>query len=274
MRTALALALLCTGCATASAEEAPLTWARLRSMPPEAVTRELFGEFGRSLFLVPGQIPDRDGRFIRPLRHLYFRSRPRASYRAGVCETDWISAEFGSVPGSPAAPGSEPRARPLRLALLTNFIVQDLDKVRVGGPSVDELPDLERACAAIDPTKTPSIIADSAFDIISTVPLVADLVATARAGRPLAPMECEGDEGPMPEQECLRMLAALKPEAISIADSGGACLAKAADTYCVNASAWQYSRQISISFELKRGGNRVPQRIRVHLLPDERSVMG
>ena len=266
---AFVASLLIGGCAAEASGPKPLTRDWLRSTPPEKIATDLFGELGRSLFLVPGQIPGADDRLPLPVRSLSFQMRPRASYRAGLCETDWIRVELEPVPVTLAL---EDGVRPRRLTVLTNYIVQNLAKVREGGPSVDEMPELERACAAIDPTGTPSIVAGSAFDITGTVPLVADLVEAARNGRSTAPLQCEGDEGAMPEVECLRMLAAVRPEAIATATLDAGCGRKATDVYCRTARTWHRDRELSIAFEMQRGG-RVPVRVGVRMLPDERAVI-
>lgn len=255
----------------AAQERPPLTWERLRDTPPQQITRELFGEFGEGLYLLPGQIPTRLGRFNLPLRYLRFQSRPRASYRAGLCETDWISVELEPVP--PTLERLEPGVRPRRLSLLTNYIIQDLAKVRVGGPSVDEMPDLERACAAIDPRETPTIVAETAFDITGTLPLLADLIEAARKGRTTAPLTCQGDAGDMPQAECLRLLAALKPEAITTADLQNGCGRKDTEVSCYTAGAWHDGRDIRIAFEIRRGGGGKPALISLTVDPDLSAII-
>jgi hypothetical protein len=255
----------------AAAEPPPLTWDRLRAMAPDAVPREVFGAFGDGLRLVPGQLSRPGGRPYRGRGYLTFHSRPRASYRAGLCESDWLQVELAPLP--PTLEQLEPGLRTRSLKLLTNYIVQDLAKVREGGPSVDEMPALEEACAAIDPLDAPRIVAGTAFDITGTVRHVADLVEAAQAGRATAPLVCTGDEGAMPEAECLRMLATLKPEAISTAGLEPGCGRKAADVSCRVAGAWYQNRDIRIVFEMRRDGGARPALITVRMLPDESSMI-
>ncbi|HEY7809433.1 MAG TPA: hypothetical protein VIA98_03525 [Allosphingosinicella sp.] len=268
MKRRALLLLVLAGCAgqAAAAEPPPLTWDRLSDMTPEAVAHELFGAFGDGLYLVGGQLPKRGDRFGYPLRHLSFLSQPRASYRAGVCETDWIQVELAPLP--PTLEQLEPGLRPRAPKLHTNYIVQDLAKVRDGGPSVDEMPALEEACAAINPLEAPTILAETAFDITGTVGHVADLVEAAREGKTTAPLACTGDEGAMPEAECLRMLATLKPETITTAHLEAGCGRKEADVSCRTAGARYIDREIRIVFETRRRGGGKPARITVEMLPD------
>jgi hypothetical protein len=265
------LLLTLFGAEPAAAEPPPLTWERLTALTPKAVAREVFGAFGDGLYLVGGQLPKRGDRFGRPLRYLSFLSQPRASYRAGVCETDWIQVELAPLP--PTLERLEPGLRPRAPKLLTNYIVQDLAKVREGGPSVDEMAALEEACAAIDPLGASTIVAETAFDITGTVGHVAGLVEAAAKGRTMAPMNCTGDNGAMPEAECLRMLATLKPEAISTAHLEAGCGRKEADVSCRTAGAWYQDRDLRIVFETRRGGGGKPALITVEMLPDERAII-
>ena len=254
-----------------AAEHPPLSWESLRGRPPESIAREVFGAFGEGLYLLPGQIPERNGRLRLPLRYLRFQSRPRASYRAGVCETDWISLELERAP--PTMERLDAGMRPRRLTQLTNYIVQDLAKVRDGGPSVDEMPALEEACAAIDPREAPTIVADTAFDITGTVPLVADLIQAARKGKAPPTLQCKGDQGDMPQAECLALLASLRPEAISTAHLEAGCGRKAPQVSCRTATAWRQEREIRIVFEMRHGAGRVPVGTSVEMLPDIREVI-
>lgn len=266
MRAASALLGLVLAAGPAfAADPPPLNWAAVRDMPPEALARQLFGEVGGIMYLRPHQAPTANGRPGLPLSRLSFLTRPRASYRAGVCETDWVAVEFEPVP---FALGSDPAVRPRRFTVSTQFIVQDLAKVRDGGPSVDEMPSLERACAAIDPREVSPVNAGSAFDVTGTVSLLADLIESARAGRATAPLDCRDHLGQaLNEAMCLQNLARLQPErtyqALFLAD----CVPGDATRYCRQASVWDYSQGVDIKFEIVRGSDR-PARITVTPVPD------
>jgi len=266
---ALLALLLAAAPAWAAPEPAPLNWARLRQMTPEAISRQLFGDLGQIMYLQPGQIPATDS-FRRPFRDLRFLSRPRASYRAGVCETDWVTVEFRWAPG---ALGPDPAMRPRRIEVTTQFIVQNLAEARGGGPVVEEaLARLETACAAIDPRDVQPIIATTAFDVTGTVAPLADLIEAARAGRALAPLECLGEDGEARgEAECLRELARLQPDKMFHAWLSAGCDRNETGLYCRNASVFDFGSAVEIRFEFRRG-SAAPTRVFVKPALDTSSI--
>lgn len=267
--TALLLGLLLAAVPARAADPPPLNWAAVRDMPADALARQLFGEVGEIMFLRHHQVPAATGRLSLPLRWLTFLTRPRASYRAGVCETDWVTVEFEPAP---FALGPDPAVRPRRFTVSTKFIVQDLAKVRDGGPSVDEMPALEKACVAIDPREVSPIIAGSAFDVTGTVGLLADLVDSARAGRAAAPLECRDHLGEaLSEAACLQNLARLKPEQTYQAQLLADCVPGDATRYCRQASVWDFSQGVDIRFEMIRGSGKLT-RITVTPVPDTSDI--
>jgi hypothetical protein len=271
MHGALALLALALAAPTAAAaaDPPPLTWARLRTMTPEAVARSLFGDVGQIMYLRPfqmsGTAPPR-----WPLRSLSFLTRPRASYRAGVCETDWVDVEFEPAP---FALGPDPGVRPRRFRVMTQYLVQDLAKVREGGPAVEEeAAALERACAVIDPREASAIIATTAFDITGTVGLLANLIDAARQGRTTAPILCrDHNREPIAEADCLRNLARLRPERLASATLTAGCGRNEIDLYCRQASVWDGSEIVEVVFELRRG-SQVPARVLVDPRQDTSAV--
>ncbi len=266
MRAAIAfLALLMTPRPALAAEPPPLNWARVRDLPPEALARQLFGEVGRIMYLRPIQLPDLTRHPDFALPSLTFLTRPRASYRAGVCETDSVTVELEPVP---SAVGPDPAVQPRHFKLSTQFIVQDLAKVRDGGPSADEMPELDQACRAIDPREVSLVTAESPFDVAGAVRLLAELVDSARAGRAPAPLECRSFEGEaVRETDCLRNIARLQPERTYHVELIPDCVAGDATRHCRRALVGDSPNALDVRFEVARGSER-PTRITVTQVPN------
>lgn len=189
----------------------PLTWTQMRQMQPEALTRRLFG--GLSQMLHPfNPFPDAAGMPGGPAGYLYFLSRPRGAQTGGMCESDLVTVMFEIPPGSS---GPEAPLRPRSLRVSTLHFVRDLALTRRSGPpSSGNDPQLDAACAELDPRDFPLMAVPSAP---SSVRAVADLLEGARAGHSIAPIDCSAvrrDGSPITENDCLRELAALRAEDI------------------------------------------------------------
>jgi hypothetical protein len=265
-RAAIAfLALLMTAGPAFAAEPPPLNWGRVRDLPPEALARQLFGEVGRIMYLRPIQLPDLTRYPDLALRSLTFLTRPRASYRAGVCETDSVTVEFEPVP---SALGPDPPVQPSRFELSTQFIVQDLAKVREGRSSDDDRPALERACRAIDPRQVSLVAAESEYEVTGAVGLLAELVVAARAGRAPAPLECRSLAGEaLREADCLRNIARLQPERTYHVELIPDCVPGDATRHCRRALVGDSPQPVDVRFEVARGSER-PTRITVTAVPN------
>ena len=89
---ALALALLAAAqSGPAAPAPDPLTRERARAMSPEALTRSLFGDGALAGLVYPLPRFDSMRRRWLSLHALAFLTRPRATHRSGVCETDWLT---------------------------------------------------------------------------------------------------------------------------------------------------------------------------------------
>jgi hypothetical protein len=272
MRLAAALFLLLFAAAPASAADkpVPLTRESVATMPDGELTRRVFGELGHVMF--PQRRPERQsaGRF-RPLRGLDFLTRPRASGRAGVCETDMIVVAFEPVP---FAPGDDPPVRPYRFEKYENHFIQDFAAARQGGPSEDEEAEsrLDAVCRKIDPRSKRLIVASSAVEIVAGLDSLADLIEAAGKSRALAPLECEDESGePVVEAACLVNLARLDPLELYYSTFVDGCSRKDPGVYCRSLKVHGPGGSMDIELEHKRGG-REALRIRVKPSFDESSL--
>jgi hypothetical protein len=273
MRRAGALLPIALASAPAVAAEkpVPLTKESVRTMAPEELARRVFGDLGHVMYPLPYSEPRGSGVSTMPLRALWFLTRPRRSYRAGLCETDRIAVAFEPVPYSL---GRDPAVRPYRFEKYENHFVQDFAKARTGDPVGDEEDEaaLESACAATDPRNVNIIVASSPFEIVAGLDSLADLVEAAKAGRAPAPLDCRDESGePITETECLKNLARLEPGKLYHATFVEGCGRKDADIYCRRLAVWDVTGSIDVDFEFKPGGKE-PLRILVKPSFDESSI--
>ena len=252
----------------------PLTRESVRTMAPEELARRVFGELGHVMYALPFREPRGSGASTMPLTALEFLTRPRRSYRAGLCETDSIMVGFERIP---YALGRDPAMRPYRFDVYKTHFVQDFGQAREGGPPVDSAADqeLDRACAAIDPRGVHRIVASEPFSIVAGLDLLADLVEAAKAGRALAPLDCQDVDGkPVAESVCMANLARLDPRKLYLARSGESCERSDPDHHCRLVKIFDRGESVDILFELRRRGEQAPVRILVKPSFDESSLIG
>ena len=240
-------------------------------MAPEELARRIWGGLAHMMYPLPYSEP-RGRLSSMPLHGLAFLTRPRKSYRAGLCETDRIVVAFERVP---FGVGPDPEVRPYRFQTYENHFIQDFAKAREGGPAVEEEgAALDLACAAIDPRKVDLIVASTPFPIVASLDTLADLVEAAKAGRPLAPLDCRNESGESVEEPvCLRSLAQLDPAKMYHADYVDGCGRKEPEIYCRWVEVWDGFKSLDINFEFRRGGEE-PLRVRVRPSLDESSLAG
>ncbi len=245
------------------AEAQRLTRERVGAMSPEALTRRLFGDGALAGLVYPLPRFDAMRRRWMPLHSLTFLTRPRATHRAGVCETDWLTVYFEP---RPFALGEDPPVRPRRVGVSTGYFVSDLasaraDRVPEGGARWEQ----DAACAAVDPRQANLIVADDEMHVTGAMELVGDLIAAAGAGRTAAPLLCRDSEGrPVAEAACLAQLARLHADKIGYVQLLERCGEPGAGLYCQRIETWEAGAGADegyvILFELRRG-NPAPVRI-------------
>lgn len=272
MRTAGLAALFLAGAPViGSAEPAPLTNDSVGRMPPDELARRVFGDLGHVMYPLPSR-SSRGGASGLPLQALAFLTRPRGSYRAGVCQTDRIVVAFERTP---FAIGPDPAVRPYRFQVYENYFVQDFADARAGGPPEDPEADAElgRTCAAIDPRERQLIVAESAFDVVGGIDALADLIEAAQAGQALAPMQCLDEQAqPVAENECLGRLSRLEPLKLYHARSIPGCDRRDPEVHCRWLEVFDYDSGLDIMVEYRRGG-REPVAVRVKPSLDESSIV-
>ena len=252
-------------------EPVPLTRESVSRMAPDQLARRVFGELGHVMYPLPYR-PPQVGASMLPLQALAFLTRPRGSYRAGICETDRIVVAFER---QPLAMGPDPAVRPYRFQVYEAFFVQDFDAAREGGPPEDEEADAElgQRCAAIDPREKQLIVADSAFDVVGGLDSLADLVEAAQAGRAPAPLQCVDErEQPVAEADCLRRLSRLEPLNLYHARSIPGCDRRDSQVQCRWLEVFDYDSGLDISIEYRRG-SLGPVAVRVKPSLDESSLV-
>jgi len=255
------LALLLAAQPAPARETQTLTREQVRTMSPEELTRRLFGDGALAGLVFAQRRFDSGRRRWMPLYSLTFLTRPRGTYRAGVCETDHLTILFEP---RPLSPGEDPPVRPRRIQVSTSYFVRDLALARA-----DRVPDEtgrvadDRACAEIDPRNADIIVADDEMQVTRALALIGDLIAAAGAGRTTAPLICSDGEGrPAAEAECLAMLARLHADKIGYVQLLERCGEPGAGLYCQRIETWEAGTDEGyvIQFELRRG-NPAPVRI-------------
>jgi len=268
MGAAFALALL------ALAQPAgTLTQEQVRTMPPEELTRRLFGDLGRVMFPWP-VYEDRPygGRRRLALGALSFLTRPYRTRLAGVCQTDMFVVVFERAFG---ALGDDPAMQPARVQMLTNsFFVSDLAQAR-SGEMTDNVPP-SRGCTEIDPRTVTLIVANSPGQVVGAVQRFADLLDGARAGHVAAALDCQDPYGaPLTEAACLAMLARYRAERIHLIGGAPGCGGAAAGTWCeaIETSLDDITPHMAIVFETPRADRPgiPPSRIRIAPVPPDHS---
>ena len=302
---AAALALL--GLVAAAAEPAPrldedrpvLTRREVAAMTPEALTRKLFGDMAGMLYPVPSRLPEAGQRLRRGwLESLEFLARPRRASRAGICETDALRVAFEpawprilamptpdrakTAPKEAPAPATAgtgaPRSiiddlpvQPRRITMSTRYFVHDVRLARRNEPPEEDAgPDLEAACASIDPREKPPIFASSDHDVGKGVELLSSLIDAARSGRLPAPAECRDHQGArLTEQRCRTMLGQLDVDALLAVDIIGKCADGRPELFCVRLDLrWE----TNLRFEMEPGKAR-PLRILLEPAPDLNEII-
>ncbi|TFI57253.1 hypothetical protein E2493_16255 [Sphingomonas parva] len=248
-----------------------LTRREVQAMTPDALTGKLFGDMAGMLYPVPYAIPERRRSARRSwLTSLEFLTRPRATYRAGVCETDALRVEF--VPAivrvmperSPAqrspthertAPAPHDGAadwpvEPRRITLRTRYFVQDAALARRDEPPGEgQSGALDVACAAIDPRERPPIFAGSEHEAASGVRLLSSLIDDNRR-RGTMPLECIDLSGArLGNEACRNAIRALDVDALIDVQTIAKCTAEP-DVYCVRLGL-RWDRDLR--FEMRQG---------------------
>lgn len=272
VRLAATLLLFLLGAAPAPAADkpVPLTWESVSKMTDEELARRVFGDLGHIMYPRP-----RGGRslarFPPALRKLEFLTRPRASYRAGLCETDTIHVGFERVG---FALGDDPPVRPYRFDKYENHFIQDFKAARTGEPLADEeaRSDLDLACREIDPRTKRLIVASSAFEVVDGLDSLADLIEAAKEKRALAPLECVDRSGePVSEANCLVRLSHLDPLDLYHSNYVDGCGRKDPLVYCRSLKVHDLGDGMDIDLEYKPGG-KAPLQARVKPSLDESSL--
>ena len=274
MRTALALGLLAATQPTSFPEETgTLTRAQVRAMPPEELTRRLFGDLGRIMFPQPYYEPPR-GRLRRDsLGALSFLTRPYQSGLAGVCRTDLFFVRFEPAFG---AIGDDPPVVPSQVQLWSNsYLVSDLAVARMGKLTGDAIP--SRSCGEIDPRTVTTIVAGSEGQVVDAVQRFADLLDGARAGRIGAALECRDSVGiSLASGPCLAMLRRYRAERIHVVAGVPGC-GRAADARCtrIETSLEDHTGRLEIVFETPRSDQPdvAPSHIRIGPPPPDESEL-
>ncbi|HEX8583932.1 MAG TPA: hypothetical protein VF680_05935 [Allosphingosinicella sp.] len=243
----------------------PLTRGSVERMSPEEVATRVLGEMGSAVYTWRvGEARPGD----EALRQIDFLSRPRGSYRAGVCELDWLAVSFDPVPTR----GRDAPVRPSRLQQYDFYLVRDAELAREDrAPEEGEQAKLELACAQVDPRNETLVTASTAFAVVDGLQFLGDLTAAAKAKRALAPLECSDEQGmASSEADCLQRLAGLKPRDMYGATLESGCAPEEPDTYCRTLHIHS-GRTIVIRGEWKRGASK-PSKVTVG--PDLEELIG
>lgn len=268
MPAAALLTLLLAAQPAPAREAQTLTREQVLTMSPEELTRRLFGDGALSGLVFAQRRLDPGSRRWMPLYSLTFLTRPRGTYRAGVCETDHLTILFEP---RPLSPGEDPPVRPRRIQVSTSYFVRDLALARA-----DRVPDEagrvedDLACAEMDPRDADIIVADGEMQVTRALALVGDLIAAAGAGRTPAPLICRDSEGrPAAEAECLAMLSRLHADKIGYVQLVERCAEQDPRLYCERIETWEAGTDEGyvIQFELRRGD---PAPVRIIVDPRRR----
>jgi hypothetical protein len=247
-----------------------LTRAQVRTMPPEELSRRLFGDLGRIMFAQPYYEPPRVRLRAEGLGALSFLTRPYRSGLAGVCRTDLFFVGFEPAFG---AVGDDPPAVPARVQMYSNsYLISDLAVARMGKLTGDAIPN--RSCGEIDPRTVTVIVAGSEGQVVDAVQRYADLLDGARAGRIDAALECRNSVGnQLATGPCLAMLTRYRAERIHVVEGVAGCGRAATDARCtrIETSLEDDTGRLEIVFETPRSDQPEipPSRIRIGPPPPE-----
>ena len=227
----------------------PLTYGELRTLPDEALARRLFGALAPDIVLGI-RLGWPSSPVIMQRANIWAWTRPRPSYRWGLCETDRSVLSFERDHLRGGANRENPAMRLARIETKTYYIIHDRDLAE--GRT---RPDPERSgawgagCATRDPRRD-GVPADNPHQLMRAYALVNELGAAARAGRAHVPIDCSYMRwpGPQPigEAECLRELRHLGNPWVGWV-SGCRGIAAAAD--CIRV----LGGEIFVEFSLNRG---------------------
>ena len=251
-----------------------LTREQVRAMPPEELTRRLFGDLGRIMFPQPYYEPPRVRLRRESLGALSFLTRPYQSGLAGVCRTDMFFVRFEPAFG---AMGDDPPVVPSQVQLWGNsYLVSDLAVARMGKLTGDAIP--ERSCGEIDPRTVTIIVAGSEGQVVDAVQLFADLLDGARAGRIGAALECRDSVGAaLATVPCLAMLRPYRAERIHVVEGVPGCGRAATDARCtrIETSLDDHTGRLQVIFETPRSDQpgEPPSRIRIGPPPPDESEL-
>jgi hypothetical protein len=205
--------LILSGSAAAEPPKGPAwTNARVRSMSPEQVTAQLFGELSGSLY--PDFNAEDLARSYGRIHTLRFYSVPRAG-GAGLCETDWIHVAFAPI-GKGADLNQDLPACPSEIRSMPISFIHDVERA-VRGPirTPAEQASFNEICAARDPRRESRVAAPDPEDIFIGLKLLTALTREARDGKALAPLDCSGSATKKSlrpsDAYCLLEIAAIKP---------------------------------------------------------------
>jgi hypothetical protein len=270
--TALLTLLLAAQAPAAAQDPEPLTAARIRAMPADALARRLLGDASAIVYPMLPESRIRDRADDDGSQWVRYYTRPRVAPRAGICQTDFLHVEL--VPAGAPSPDT-----PLRVRQITTsgvFIVQDVARSRQGGAPRDaERAALDAACAAIDPRQAEIVLADNAEQLERAIALTVDLRAAAGTGRIGVPLACrDGDERRIAQAACLRSMAELRTQTIHDVELVDGCWgmdrpgAFALDNRCLRAWLWGPQRRDRIEIEFAfRWGRQELVRIAVQPKP-------
>ncbi|HEX8642592.1 MAG TPA: hypothetical protein VF702_01615 [Allosphingosinicella sp.] len=260
-----------TGTAAARQPEPPtITRAELRAMSDEEVGRRLFGDIGAIMHLIRFAEPD-ETEARHPVRGLQFLSRPRGTYRIGICETDRVTVYFEPARG-PGLPRDA--ARPRRIQVSTNYFVRDVGLARQHrAPDNDrnagEEHRLDSACAEIDPRGANIVIAANEQEVADAVVLLADLAAAVSAGRIAIPVDCSEMLGAVTSSaDCLAHLERIEPGGSFSVQIIPGCYAGDPALFCRRIELFGGSERRALLFEFRRG-SLLPVRIALSIVPPD-----
>ncbi|HYG31091.1 MAG TPA: hypothetical protein VD887_12875 [Allosphingosinicella sp.] len=242
--------LLGQGCTARPVEpHQSLTHSEARALAPERLARRVLGDVSATLLPLPEGPRDPDD----PRLEVGFLTPARFAGERGLCETDRLSIELERE-----RPGAPMRLR--RLSSQTRYLVRDAARLPRTGPySGGEVEQEETGCAGLDPRAAFLIESPSARVAGQALRAAAAIVAGAREGRALAPLDCSSFSAPgrpADQAACIVRIGALRIESVTrIAD----CSGPASPTRCYSVS--NDETALEIRFPLRSAA---PSRIAVY----------
>lgn len=147
MRTILLLTALITASAVAAP---PITKVESRTLPPKVVRERVLNQLGD--ILIPPEAWPKGGDTPKlPLADLWYKTRPRATYIAGLCERDDII--FAFEPVQEQSQGADTLTKVVGLTARTRFRFLDLPVLTEHPPELSwaERKSLTKRCAGLAP---------------------------------------------------------------------------------------------------------------------------